>query len=301
MTASRHGRVWRAPLAFILSLWTPGLGYILARRFRLGYALLAVSFLAQTLAQAVMAFMAPNVEIVRVFIGLIGVFIVFALSAAVHSARLVWRDGVGSPVGWMRSTWVAAALCVLVAMGLGVMEPRWGSYSMPSGSNIPTFMVGDYVFGEKKASPRRGDMVVFDAPKNPSTSYVKRLVGLPGDRVALKDGLVVINGAPASLKALGEKIESGDKEQDTVIWRYREAFPGGAPHAIALAEGSAPSKNMSETVVPADAWFVVGDNRDSSLDSRYAEFGFVPRKNFTAVAMTIYFARDWRRILTRVE
>ncbi|MDR7523091.1 MAG: signal peptidase I [Armatimonadota bacterium] len=137
------------------------------------------------------------------------------------------------------------------------------AFFIPSGSMEPTLRTGDRIlvgkFTYRIWEIRRGDIIVFRYPLNPTKDFVKRVVGLPGERIEMKDGLVLINGRPLS-----------------------EVYP------TALAGGDrACSSNYGPEVVPPDSVFVLGDNRCNSEDSRF--FGFVPVKNIVGRALAVYW------------
>jgi signal peptidase I len=204
---------------------------------------------------------------------------------------------------------VVALGCVLVVRTV-VAEP----YSVPSGSMVPTLLVGDELIGAKFAygygkysspigllpdfsgrlfdrAPERGDVVVFRLPRDPSQTYVKRLIGLPGDRIQMKQGRLYINDALVPRRQIGAYGE------DTL---YAETLPvsGGAGHEHEIVEISDTGRQDDTPVftVPADHYFMMGDNRDNSLDSRVAAdhggVGFVPEENLVARADRLLLSRD---------
>lgn len=184
---------------------------------------------------------------------------------------------------------VDIALIVLaVTIGKSALaEP----YYVPSGSMEPTLKIGDellatkYNYGYSTASlplfinlpargrvfgalPRRGDVVVFRAPADPSQIWVKRVIGLPGDRIAVRDGRVWINGAAVGLAPDGlgrDEIENGQRQR---VPQFVETLPGGRRHRIFQQTTDGPLDNMPTVTVPRDRLFVMGDNRDNSDDSR---------------------------------
>src|ERR1700732_26558 len=200
------------------------------------------------------------------------------------------RLGVCSMRGWAKPFIDAAALVLIVlAAKTAIAEP----YYVPSGSMEPTLQIGDellatkYPYGYSSASlppfinlpdpqrilgalPQRGDVVVFRWPGDRSQIWVKRVIGLPGDRIAMRNGRLWINGAAVALKADGmDQAETEDGSLQPVA-RFIETLPGNRSHTIFKNAGIGPFDNMPEVVVPSDSLFVMGDNRDNSADSRIA-------------------------------
>ena len=190
--------------------------------------------------------------------------------------------------GWVKAvTDIAIVLLVVTAAKSTLAEP----YYVPSGSMEPTLLIGDellavkYPYGYGTASlpasfavpasgrlfgalPERGDVVVFRWPGDPTQIWVKRVIGLPGDRIALRDGQVFINGEPAQLKPDGTGEMKDSDGNVTMAARYSETLPGGRSHAIYKFRSAGMFDNMDEITVPAGDLFVMGDNRDDSADSR---------------------------------
>jgi signal peptidase I len=181
---------------------------------------------------------------------------------------------------------VGIVLVVMVAK-TAIAEP----FYVPSGSMEPTLQIGDellatkYPYGYSTASlpgfvtlpnssrvfgelPKRGDVVVFRWPGDRSQVWVKRVIGLPGDKIALHDGRVVINGTPVGMMPDGTgKVESEDGSRTSAA-RYIETLPNGRKHVIFKLTPFEPLDNMAETTIPPGHLFVMGDNRDNSADSR---------------------------------
>ncbi len=189
---------------------------------------------------------------------------------------------------WIKSIFDAAVIVLLViAAKTAIAEP----YYVPSGSMEPTLQIGDellatkYPYGYSSASlpvfvtlpdtqrvlgslPRRGDIVVFRWPGDRSQIWVKRVVGLPGDRIAMRDGRLWINGEAVGLKADGTSQAESEDGSTQPMARYIETLPGDRAHLIFKRYGIGPLDDVPELVVPPDHLFVMGDNRDNSADSR---------------------------------
>jgi signal peptidase I len=178
-------------------------------------------------------------------------------------------------------------LGIMLLARTAIAEP----FYIPSGSMEPTLQIGDEIlttkfsYGYSLASlpfgtapksaerllgspPDRGDIVVFRWPGDPSQHWVKRVIGLPGDRIALHGGQVWINGAAAPLAPVAQGGEEEDDGTLVPATRMIETLPNGRAHAIWKLEGPQARDEMAEITVPAGMLFVMGDNRDRSADSR---------------------------------
>ncbi|QEP44195.1 signal peptidase I [Ectothiorhodospiraceae bacterium BW-2] len=180
-----------------------------------------------------------------------------------------------------------------------VAEP----FRIPSGSMMPTLLVGDFILVNKFAygirlpvlnqkiidigDPKVGDIIVFRYPEDPTIDYIKRVVGVAGDRVAYRNKQLYVNGELLPQESLGRYIGRGGGAMMTGAWHQREMI-NGKEHDI-LVMPSPPIFNF-ETVVPADSYFVMGDNRDNSRDSRF--WGVVPDENLIGKAFMIWMNWD---------
>ena len=179
-------------------------------------------------------------------------------------------------------------------------------FRIPSGSMMPTLEIGDFILVNKYLygirlpvlrakiididAPERGDIVVFRYPEEPSVPFIKRVVGLPGDKVAYYDKVLYINGEPMEREYQGVYTTTGAGREMTGAEMYLEHLEG-AEHRILINEGS-PSI-PGQMVVPEGKYFVMGDNRDNSRDSRY--WGTVPDENLIGKAFFIWMSWDWSR------
>lgn len=182
-----------------------------------------------------------------------------------------------------------------------IFEP----FRIPSGSMMPTLLIGDFILVNKYAyglrlpvvhtkileidDPERGDIAVFRYPLNPGLDYIKRIVGLPGDRIAYRDKTLFINGQPAPLDIQGYYQPEGSERRDPNLLEVREQL-GDVNHRILVAPNRLNLRVENEWVVPEGHYFAVGDNRDNSNDSRV--WGFVPEENLVGKAVMIWFNWD---------
>jgi signal peptidase I len=206
---------------------------------------------------------------------------------------------------------VAGGLVIALVLRVLLFEP----FTIPSASMEPGLLTGDYVvtskwdYGWSRHSipfspplwrgrvlfhqPQRGDVVVFKLPRDTTVTYVKRIIGLPGDRVQVKGGVAFVNGRPIARTAAGP---ADDPDQPgLVVQQFREARADGHPY-VTFDEG--PGHDGDDTgvyIVPADHYFMMGDNRDNSLDSRWPKelgVGFVPAENIIGKARFVMLS--WR-------
>ncbi len=217
-------------------------------------------------------------------------------------------------IGWSRELRpVLLALGLVLIVRTVVAEP----YHVPSPSMVPTLLTGDelvaskYAYGYSRYSspiglmpdfagrlfskaPERGDVVVFRLPRDPSTTYVKRLIGLPGDRIQMKDGRLYINDVLVPRRAVGPF--AGDTGGGGTPTLYVETLPGGHEHEIIEVSDRKRYDDTPEFVVPPKHYFMMGDNRDNSVDSRIAMadggVGFVPEDNLVGRADRVLLSRD---------
>jgi signal peptidase I len=182
---------------------------------------------------------------------------------------------------WYSNWFVALPAYSLVFVGLAFAVRTFflQPFDIPSLSSVPSLMQGDTIFVSKLAyrfgDPQRGDIAVFKLPSDPSIDYVKRIIGLPGDRIQMKQGIVYLNGEP--LKQERENLYFPEPD----VKFYRETLPGGRSYVVADVTPYSPVDNTDVYEVPEGHYFAMGDNRDNSRDSRYLDhLGYIPRANF---------------------
>lgn len=211
---------------------------------------------------------------------------------------------------WETTKTVVYAVLIALFIRTVFAEP----FSIPSGSMVPTLLVGDYLFVSKMSygysrhslplsmplikdrifytQPERGDVIVFKMPSDNKTDYIKRLIGLPGDKIQMKDGRLYINGTIVDRKSEGEYVLRDAAGKALRFEKYTETLPNGKQHPILEASDEGTYDNTEEFTVPEDHFFMMGDNRDNSLDSRSLKVGFVPKNNLVGRAKFLFFSHD---------
>jgi signal peptidase I len=221
-------------------------------------------------------------------------------------------DSVREPivVEYARSFFPVILIVLLIRSFL--FEP----FRIPSDSMMPTLLDGDFIFVNKYAyglrlpvlnskivaigSPQRGDVIVFRKPTDPATNYIKRLIGLPGDHIVVQDDRLFVNGEAMPVRVDGIYEGRGQSAARNSNARIGTEQLGKVEHRV-LFQNNRPARDYDQ-IVPEGHYFFMGDNRDNSQDSRFAEVGFVPEGNLVGKAVRIWLNWDlpdapiWSRI-----
>ncbi|EPN7877410.1 signal peptidase I [Vibrio vulnificus] len=221
----------------------------------------------------------------------------------------------------MQPWWVENSVSIfpVIAFVLVLRSFIYEPFQIPSGSMMPTLLVGDFILVEKYAyglkdpvwrtqlvetgKPERGDIVVFKYPPSPNIDYIKRVVGLPGDTVRYnrqKEICIQPKGESVCHMAIRNNVVESEFIQDGINLTQTDEQLGEVKHQILVnplrqdrVEAYAPRAGVSEWVVPQGQYFVMGDNRDNSADSRY--WGFVPEANLVGKAVAIWISFEFDR------
>ena len=207
------------------------------------------------------------------------------------------------------------SLSILVVIILIFRSVFFEPFRIPSGSMIPTLMIGDFILVNKmaygfklpfsdffsdpiyligKSNPNRGDVVVFKYPKDPSVNYIKRVIGLPGDVIEIKNKIIYINGTPIDVKDITSS-EQGKKILDDMDDKFKGhnlkllgTKTGEHSHVIQQDNDNFYKVDYEKLTVPEGKFFAMGDNRDFSYDSRF--WGFVPHEYIKGKALFVWFS-----------
>ena len=186
-------------------------------------------------------------------------------------------------------------------------------FNIPSGSMVPSLLVGDYLFVSKSSYgysrysfpfgiapfsgrifsevPERGDVAVFRQPTDPAVAFIKRVIGMPGDEIQVKGGILHINDFPVERSYLGSATATnGFMTMNFQV--YEETLPGGSSHLIQERSDSDSFDNTAVYLVPDGHYFMMGDNRDNSRDSRATAVGMVPAENLVGRAERLFFSHN---------
>ena len=215
--------------------------------------------------------------------------------------------------GNLKSIFIAIFIALLIRSF--IFEP----FNIPSGSMKPNLLVGDFIFVSKYSygfskhslpfsiplipgkifsnTPERGDVVVFKTPENNRIDYIKRVIGLPGDKIEIKNGIIFINGSEILRKKLNDFLDTDNKTSNKRVRMYNEYFFNKEINILDITDNGI-ADNTQLFNVPENHFFVMGDNRDNSQDSRFrSTVGFIPYENLVGKAQFIFFSLENARFL----
>ncbi|MGQ0672947.1 MAG: signal peptidase I [Hyphomicrobium sp.] len=234
-----------------------------------------------------------------------------ARSSEVQEMSLETKDKLAGQSGWWDSVKIVLqAFAIAMVVRYLLFQP----FNIPSGSMKQTLLVGDYLFVSKLSygyskysfpfsldlfegrifatEPTRGDVAVFRLPRDNSVDYIKRVIGLPGDEIQVKGGVLYINGSAIPKVRKGDFVTSEDGDgiaQKLPV--FEETLPNGVTYTVLDAEPNGTFDNTGVFKVPAGHYFMMGDNRDNSTDSRATWLvGYVPFENFIGRADIIFYS-----------
>ncbi|MEY4616061.1 MAG: hypothetical protein RJB66_1021 [Pseudomonadota bacterium] len=219
------------------------------------------------------------------------------------TSKYFWTEGLGS---------IFLAIFVALTIRWALLE----AYVIPSGSMLPSLLINDHIFVNKLAyglrvpfsekwlakfqEPKKGEVIVFKYPRDMSTFFIKRVVGEPGDKIRVENGTLYINEIPMEKKVVASPndfdwLRDEDFQRDGNNFdrkdnyvHFMETLPGNVEHNVLLRRGEALMDSFGPVTVPPDSLFVMGDNRNNSMDSRV--WGFVPKENILGRAGFVWLS-----------
>ncbi|MCH8835655.1 MAG: signal peptidase I [Proteobacteria bacterium] len=300
-------------VAFLLSFWMPGLGQLYNGALRRAlarygvYIVLIVAVVAVFVSTLPLSF--AGFAVAYVLGGVLGVLPTTTGVEAFIDARKAGTVALKRFNRW----YVYGALCVFQAAAYTAFyaidlpaRASLATYSIPNPSMLPNLRVGDYLVAAKGAygerMPNRGEMVVFVHPRIPDFMYLQRVVGLPGDRISIRNGRLNLNGVVVARQRIDADPAVPAARGAARGTIYIERLPTGARYRILEESDDSPQDNTPEYVVPEGHVFVLGDNRDRSADSRMMdEIGFIPFEFLTDKPLFLYWSRYSGRMGSVIE
>ena len=259
----------------------------------------------QNMLERILVFLKKLLIIIYNFLKKVVIFTFIFLKKLIFEEK---KEGEDSNGLWDTVKNVLIALVLALVIRSFLYEP----FHIPSGSMKPNLKEGDFIFVSKydygysrysfpfgfpifngriffKNKPVRGDVLVFRLPSNPSINYIKRLIGLPGDKIQMKNGVLYVNGNEVPKKYIEEVLEY-DNDPSSKVKEYREILDNGKEVIVLDKIKNGNGDNTAVFTVPEKHYFFLGDNRDNSLDSRFRETGFIPEENLIGKARIIFFS-----------
>jgi signal peptidase I len=297
----------RPMVAGLLALLCPGLGHLYNAKLRRALQIFRLYLLLVAFVSGLFLWpptLTGSIAALLAVVAYIALYL-YSIVAAVTTAR---RVGVARMTRFNRAWIYLVMIVVQAAVGQLVATDNgaWARYSIPSSAMIPSLRPGDVISAWRgyywSHAPEAGEVVVFKLPRDNRTDYVKRIVGLPGDRIQFINGRLVINGVQVARERIDDFTYQDGGTTRTGM-QYVETLPNGRKYIILKFADRGPLDDTPIFVVPSRHYFVVGDNRDNSSDSRDANggVGYVPEENLHDRTSFVYWSADWRRIGTPVE
>jgi signal peptidase I len=291
-------------LAGLLSLLFPGLGQLYNRNTRLARPLLVAIILAPPGAWFVAA--VPPAAGLAAMIAVVGGFLALLIFAVVQSVLQARRIG-AIQLAWFNRWYIYAGLYLLLLVTRFVLEglpiSTVQSYSTPSSGMSPTIVIGDRMEAKTNAFgnrlPERGEIALYELAAKPEVTFIKRVIGRPGDRLQWRTGRLYLNDVPVERRRVEDFVLPSDPAMP--VAQFEEILPGGRTYRVIEIAGDLGEFDDTEVFeVPAGHVFVAGDNRDGSMDSHTGQ-GFIPLEGLRDKPLFLYWSHDLSRIGRVIE
>jgi len=228
----------------------------------------------------------------------------FVSVGAIHAYIIAKRNASNVPDKWY-ARWYSLILVLYILPIVAALLFRaflFEPFHIPSISMSPTVQLGDYLFAKKYAYfshvPERGDVIVFKSPQNLSLTYIKRIVGMPGDAIQIKNGRLFINNAEITQQSTNS-FRYIDDGNIILVPKYKESLPENLSYEIIRFGGNPECDDTEVIQVSTGNYFVLSDNRDRGMDSRFTEFGLIPEKNITGKAAMVMWNNQVKKFMFR--
>lgn len=283
-------------IAAILSLIVMGLGQLYNGRHHRAlvfFSIEALTIIAVLNSSAILFSLGGGV-----YLSYFGAIVLLSIRVANVIEAFLTARKIGEMELHIYNRWYIYSSVLVIAIASNIVfEHPIGTYSMPSGSMIPTLIIGDHFYVDRSAyserTPEGGDVVVFGHPKDITVEYISRIVGLPGDKIKMRRGRLHVNGTPVERRRVEDYKYFYPSGNAVTFAQYIETLPNGKEHKIIEIFDHGPADNTGIYTVPENHVFVMGDNRDDSRDSRDLVYiGYVPIENLVGRAEVLYFSSD---------
>lgn len=275
-------KVW--VMALIATLLGPTIAMFLLNKGRLGIIFFSSTIILASLTLALTHYEIVNFDIVTALVLIVIGMRIIGLISSIIIAKTRKQT---PPKLYAKWHVILLFLIITYTTILSARHLLFETFHTPAGSMSPNIEIGDYFVARKfLLNPKKGDLVLFKNPKRSNQLFVKRIIGTPKDVIQMKEGQLYINGIKIPKESNGHYIKTLDDGSTTIFNQFIETLPNGHRYKILDMISKGPFDNTAEYKVPDDHYFVLGDNRDNSLDSRaLPAMGYIWKENIIGIAI----------------